>query len=64
MDPAVVAFILDNIFMSLQFSYAMPYYQLRKRLFVGEDIDDKKIIQETMSILRNALSSEVKKYTK
>ena len=55
-DPAVVAFILDNIFMSLQFSYAMPYYQLRKRLFVGEDIDDKKIIQETMSILRNALS--------
>ena len=54
-DPAVVAFILDNIFMSLQFSYAMPYYQLRKRLFVGEDIDDKKIIQETMSILRNAL---------
>lgn len=63
-DPAVVAFILDNIFMSLQFSYAMPYYQLRKRLFVGEDTDDKKIIQETMSILRNALSSEVKKYTK
>ena len=63
-NPAVVAFILDNIFMSLQFSYAMPYYQLRKRLFVGEDIDDKKIIQETMSILRNALSSEVKKYTK
>ena len=63
-DPAVVAFILDNIFMSLQFSYAMPYYQLRKRLFVGEDIDDKKIIQETMSILRNALSSQVKKYTK
>ncbi len=62
-DPAVVAFILDNIFMSLQFSYAMPYYQLRKRLFVGEDTDDKKIIQETMSILRNALSSEVKKYT-
>ena len=57
-DPAVVAFILDNIFMSLQFSYAMPYYQLRKRLFVGEDIDDKKIIQETMSILRNALSSK------
>lgn len=63
-DPAVVAFILDNIFMSLQFSYAMPYYQLRKRLFVGEDIDDKKIIQGTMSILRNALSSEVTKYTK
>ena len=57
-DPAVVAFILDNIFMSLQFSYAMPYYQLRKRLFVGEDIDDKKIIQETMSILRNALSEK------
>ena len=57
-DPAVVAFILDNIFMSLQFSYAMPYYPLRKRLFVGEDIDDKKIIQETMSILRNALSSK------
>lgn len=57
-DPSVVAFILDNIFMSLQFSYAMPYYQLRKRLFVGEDIDDKKIIQETMSILRNALSEK------
>lgn len=58
LDPAVVAFILDNIFMSLQFSYAMPYYQLRKRLFVGEDINDKKIIQETMSILRNALSEK------
>lgn len=57
-DPAVVAFVLDNIFMSLQFSYAMPYYQLRKRLFVGEDTDDKKIIQETMSILRNALSEK------
>ena len=58
LDPAVVAFILDNIFMSLQFSYAMPYYKIRKRLFVGENIDDKKIIHETMSILRNALSSE------
>ena len=58
LDPAVVAFILDNIFMSLQFSYAMPYYQFRKRLFVGEDINDKKIIQETMSILRNALSEK------
>lgn len=55
-DPAVVAFVLDNIFMSLQFSYAMPYYQLRKRLFLGADMDDQKIIQETMSILRNALS--------
>lgn len=57
-DPAVVAFILDNIFMSLQFSYAMPYYQLRKRLFLGADMDDQKIIRETMSVLRNALSSE------
>ena len=57
-DPAVVAFILDNIFMSLQFSYAMPYYQLRKRLFLGADMDDQKIIRETMSVLRNALSSK------
>lgn len=57
-DPAVVAFILDNIFMSLQFSYAMPYYQLRKRLFLGADMDDQKIIRETMYVLRNALSSE------
>ena len=57
-DPAVVAFTLDNIFMSLQFSYAMPYYQLRKKLFLGADMDDQKIIQETMSILRKALSPE------
>lgn len=57
-DPAVVAFTLDNIFISLQFSYAMPYYQLRKRLFLGADMDDQKIIQETMSILRKALSPE------
>lgn len=57
-DPAIVAFTLDNIFMSLQFSYAMPYYQLRKRIFLGENIDDSEIIQETMSILRKALSSE------
>ncbi|NLM05450.1 MAG: TetR/AcrR family transcriptional regulator [Tissierellia bacterium] len=60
LDPAVVAFTLDNIFVSLQFSYALPYYMERKKLFLGKEIKDKDLINESMLFIKKALASKEK----
>ncbi|MGL4368128.1 MAG: TetR/AcrR family transcriptional regulator [Spirochaetota bacterium] len=35
-DEQIYAFCMDNLFMMLQFSYACPYYQNRKSIYLGE----------------------------
>lgn len=55
-DPGTAAFLIDNIFISLQFSCVSDYYRERCRIFTGGGMyDDEKIIAQTMSFLRNAL---------
>jgi AcrR family transcriptional regulator len=57
-DAGIFAFHLDNLFMSLQFSYASEYYKERMKVFVGDDIftDDDKIVEHTMDFIRRAFS--------
>nr|WP_319776964.1 hypothetical protein [uncultured Sphaerochaeta sp.] len=35
-DPAMAAFLMDNLFISLQFSYSSEYYQQRFKIFLGK----------------------------
>jgi AcrR family transcriptional regulator len=40
-DPKLFAFFLDNLFVSLQFSYSCSYYIERFKIYAGDDIFDK-----------------------
>ena len=40
-DPGMAAFMVDNLLMSIQFSYACDYYSERYRIYAGEDIFEK-----------------------
>lgn len=55
-DPKLGAFFLDNLFMSLQFSYSCGYYQERFRAYCGEDIEnrDKFVIEELCKLVKSA----------
>lgn len=57
-DPGTTAFLIDNLFMSLQFSCVSDYYKERCRIFTGKDIyeNQEKIIAQTLSFVRNALA--------
>jgi len=55
-DPATTAFLLDDIFLLVQFSYASTYYRDRLRLFVGDAADDDDaIVSAAMRFIRRAL---------
>ncbi len=51
------AFLLDNIFMSLQFSYACDYYIERFRIYVGNDITgrDDFVVEQCLKFVKSAL---------
>lgn len=57
LDERMAAFCLDNLFMSLQFSYATEFYKERMRIYVDSDIfnDDERVLQESMKFIRHAL---------
>ncbi|MGE4583562.1 MAG: TetR/AcrR family transcriptional regulator [Sphaerochaeta sp.] len=38
--PAMAAFLMDNLFISLQFSYTSEYFRQRFRLFLGDEIEE------------------------
>lgn len=56
-DPKVAAFLIDDLFMSLQFSFANDYYIQRFRLYCGDDAMDKDefIIREVLKFVKSAL---------
>lgn len=55
-DPKMGAFFLDNLFMSLQFSYSCDYYQERFKAYCGEDIGEKDefVIHEMCKLVKSA----------
>jgi len=57
MDPRLGAFFLDNLFMSLQFSYVNGYYIQRFRTYAGESIleQDEKVARDMVSFIQSAL---------
>lgn len=56
-DPSVAAFLIDNLFMTLQFSYAGDYYEERFKIFCGEDAHnrDEFIIEQILKFIKSAL---------
>jgi len=56
-DEHMAAFCIDNMFMSLQFSYATEYYRERMRIYVSEDIfeDDERVMERSLEFIRRAL---------
>jgi len=58
-DARMFAFILDNIFMSLQFSYTCDYYIERFKTYVSSDIlqRDEFVVEQTMKFIRSAFQN-------
>jgi len=59
-DPKMFAFLLDNIFMMLQFSYACDYYKERFKLYVREDIleQDDFVVEQTLKFIKAAFTNK------
>ncbi|MBC8452260.1 MAG: TetR/AcrR family transcriptional regulator, partial [Spirochaetes bacterium] len=57
-DVRIFAFHLDNLFRSLQFSYASEYYKERMKVFIGDEVftEDEKIIKHTLEFICRAFS--------
>ncbi len=60
-DPGMFAFLLDNIFMMLQFSYSCDYYRERFMIYVKEDIfeQDDFVIEQTLKFIKAAFSPKI-----
>lgn len=59
-DPKMFAFLLDNIFMMLQFSYACDYHRDRFKLFVSEDIFERDdfVVEQTLKFIKSAFTNK------
>lgn len=55
-DPKFFAFLLDNIFMMLQFTVSCDYYKERFKVYMGEDASDCEdlIIEQTLKFIKSA----------
>lgn len=62
-DPRMFAFLLDNIFMMLQFSYSCDYYRERFKRYVKEDIFDQDdfVVEQTLKFIKAAFTNKVMK---
>lgn len=60
-NSSIHAFLLDNIFMSLQFSYATEYYKERMKIYLGEDVfeRDEDVIIGVMQFIRRAFGGGI-----
>lgn len=56
-DSNLSAFLLDSIFMTLQFSYSTVYYKERMKIYLGQDVFDKdeEVVAGVMKVIRRAL---------
>lgn len=57
-NPAFFAYLLDNVFMMLQFSTACPYYQERFFIYTGKQANesDDLIVEQTLLFLKAAFN--------
>lgn len=55
-DNGIFSFLLDNLFMMLQFSYTCDYYKERFKLYAGEKAleRDDFVLEQSMRFLRAA----------
>lgn len=59
LDEYVTAFCLDNLIITLQYSYTSEYFAERMKIFAGEDAseNDEKMVKGIMRFIRGALSN-------
>ena len=59
-DARMFAFLLDNLFMQLQFSYACDYYKERFKVYVSSDIlqRDDFVVEQTMKFIKAAFTKQ------
>lgn len=55
-DAGMAAYMIDNLFMSLQFSYSCGYYEERFRIFAGDDILDRDdfVVEQMLKFIKSA----------
>ncbi|MCP4748605.1 MAG: TetR/AcrR family transcriptional regulator [Desulfobacteraceae bacterium] len=58
-DAAITALCLDNLILTLQFSYTSQYYQERMKVFLGPELadDDEAVANGIMRFIRGALKA-------
>ena len=56
-DPGMAAFLVDNLLMNIQFSYACDYYGERYKIYAGEDIflKDEFVVENILRFIKSAL---------
>ncbi len=56
-DPGMAAYLVDNILINVQFSYACEYYSERYKIYAGEDIFEKDefVIENLLRFIKAAL---------
>ncbi len=61
-DPGMAAFMIDNLLMNIQFSYACDYYCERYKIYAGEDIfrKDEFVVENILRFIKSALKMENK----
>ncbi len=59
-DPGMAAFLIDNLLMNIQFSYACDYYRERYKIYAGDDIflKDEFAIENILRFVKSALKVE------
>jgi TetR/AcrR family transcriptional regulator len=57
-DLRVFPFLLDNLFVMLQYSFSCGYYQERFKLYGGESVlnEEDTIVEQTMKFMKGAFS--------
>lgn len=64
LNPRLFAFFLDNLLLSLQFSFTCDYYRERFKIYYGIDvneIDDEEIVTQLLKFIESAFTFEKKK---
>ncbi len=64
-DPGMAAFLIDNLLMNIQFSYACDYYRERYKIFAGDEIlqKDEFALQNILKFVKSALKPEASEKT-
>ncbi len=59
-DPGMAAFLVDNLLMNIQFSYACDYYCERYKIYAGDDIfqKDEFAIENILRFIKAALKMD------
>ncbi|MCR5206844.1 MAG: TetR/AcrR family transcriptional regulator [Eubacterium sp.] len=61
LEPRLFAFFLDNLLMSLQFSYTCDYYRDRFEIYTGinvDEMDEEKVVSQLLKFIESAFTFE------